>query len=330
VSRGRLGGASAPAARREDLHVRAGGGLRSAPSWARSRRTATSPSWCSTPGWRPTEAGRTQAFDAIGRRLERCATPARRCQGTRRRAVRRGLRDRLIGYGGAAWGALRDFVAEVLELEGAVVEPFGAGRARRAGSGCARRPDGGGRSWRGSASAPSCRATSIPIRPGGRLARPLRRPARRARPAGANGNSRCRPARRNSPIPSGCSNARSTCPTRVCGRFHAVTAHLDALPAADVPLHRVCPTRSAKGWSGSDSISAPAPVLDEVLARLLPSMAAGTDWQAPRNREVRLAAGPGWDAATLERRVRPLLDVRVREALRPFLHAMRLRPRARP
>ncbi len=65
-------------------------------------------------------------------------------------------------------------------------------------------------------------------------------------------------------------------------------------------------------------------VLDEVLARLRLYIAAESDWQAPEP-EVRLAAGPGWDAATLERRVRPLLDVRVREALEPFLRAMRSR-----
>jgi hypothetical protein len=65
-------------------------------------------------------------------------------------------------------------------------------------------------------------------------------------------------------------------------------------------------------------------VLDEVLGRLQPSMAGETDWQAPEP-EVRVAAGPAWDAATLERRVRPLLAARVRDALDPFLRAMRAR-----
>jgi hypothetical protein len=65
-------------------------------------------------------------------------------------------------------------------------------------------------------------------------------------------------------------------------------------------------------------------VLDEVLKRLRPFMVGETDWQTPEE-EVRVAAGPGWDAATLDRRVRPLLDARVREALGPFLRAMRSR-----
>jgi hypothetical protein len=48
------------------------------------------------------------------------------------------------------------------------------------------------------------------------------------------------------------------------------------------------------------------------------------DWQAPAP-EVRAAAGPGWDGAMLESRVRPVLDARVKEDLAPFLRAMRRR-----
>src|ERR1700674_199279 len=65
-------------------------------------------------------------------------------------------------------------------------------------------------------------------------------------------------------------------------------------------------------------------VLDEVLARLRPAVVDEPVWQAP-GPEGRLAAGPGWDAAPLENRVQPLLDFRVRQALEPFLRAMRAR-----
>jgi hypothetical protein len=64
-------------------------------------------------------------------------------------------------------------------------------------------------------------------------------------------------------------------------------------------------------------------VVDELLARLRPAL-ADADWQAPEP-AVRLAAGPGWDTAALESRVRPLLNRRVREDLEPFVRAMRRR-----
>ena len=45
------------------------------------------------------------------------------------------------------------------------------------------------------------------------------------------------------------------------------------------------------------------------------------DWQAP-DRATKLAAGPGWSAATIDARVRPLLD---QQSMEPFLRAMRRR-----
>jgi len=65
-------------------------------------------------------------------------------------------------------------------------------------------------------------------------------------------------------------------------------------------------------------------VIDDVVARLRRLLPHEADWQAP-DPEVRAAAGPGWDAATLESRVRPLLDARVKSDLEPFLRAMRRR-----
>ena len=48
------------------------------------------------------------------------------------------------------------------------------------------------------------------------------------------------------------------------------------------------------------------------------------DWETPAP-DVRTAAGSGWDGATLESRVRPILDARVKDELAPFLRAMRRR-----
>jgi hypothetical protein len=61
-----------------------------------------------------------------------------------------------------------------------------------------------------------------------------------------------------------------------------------------------------------------------MVARLRPLLQQEADWQTPAP-EVRAAAGPGWDVATLESRVRPVLDARVKEDLAPFLRAMRRR-----
>ena len=53
-------------------------------------------------------------------------------------------------------------------------------------------------------------------------------------------------------------------------------------------------------------------------------LAQVSDWQVPTP-TVKLAAGPGWSAATTTARVRPLLDTQVRESMEPFLRAMRRR-----
>jgi hypothetical protein len=65
-------------------------------------------------------------------------------------------------------------------------------------------------------------------------------------------------------------------------------------------------------------------VIDDITARLRRLLAQEADWQAP-DPEVRAAAGSGWDGATLESRVRQLLDVRVKSDLELFLRAMRRR-----
>jgi hypothetical protein len=65
-------------------------------------------------------------------------------------------------------------------------------------------------------------------------------------------------------------------------------------------------------------------VIDDFTPRLRELLAAEVEWQVP-DPEVRRAAGPGWDASNLEARVPPLLRYRVRLEVEPFLGAMRRR-----
>jgi hypothetical protein len=66
-------------------------------------------------------------------------------------------------------------------------------------------------------------------------------------------------------------------------------------------------------------------VLDDILPRLRPLLRAqDCEWRAPEP-DMRHAAGPAWDVATLRARVAPLLEHTVRRELEPFLRAMRRR-----
>lgn len=65
-------------------------------------------------------------------------------------------------------------------------------------------------------------------------------------------------------------------------------------------------------------------LVSDILARLRPALAQMPDWYAP-DPAIRQAAGPGWSAATLSVRLHPLLDLQVRESMEPFLRAMRRR-----
>ena len=75
-------------------------------------------------------------------------------------------------------------------------------------------------------------------------------------------------------------------------------------------------------WIGFNAGTGAA--LGEVLPRLRTYMDGEATWQAP-DPEAREAAGSGWDAAELEARVRPALDASVRVELAPFLRAMQRR-----
>jgi hypothetical protein len=65
-------------------------------------------------------------------------------------------------------------------------------------------------------------------------------------------------------------------------------------------------------------------VIDNVLARLRPMLGSDAEWQVP-GPDVRSVAGAAWDAATLEKRVQPLLKHLVRLEMEPFLRMMRRR-----
>jgi predicted RNA-binding Zn-ribbon protein involved in translation (DUF1610 family) len=65
-------------------------------------------------------------------------------------------------------------------------------------------------------------------------------------------------------------------------------------------------------------------VIDDFVPRLRDLLSADGEWQVPEA-EARLAAGPAWEVSTLERRVTPLLRQHVRREVEPFLRTMRRR-----
>ena len=65
-------------------------------------------------------------------------------------------------------------------------------------------------------------------------------------------------------------------------------------------------------------------VIDAFAPRLRSLLAADAEWQVP-DPEVRRAAGPAWDASVLDGRVKPLIKHSVRNEVEPFLRTMRRR-----
>ena len=65
-------------------------------------------------------------------------------------------------------------------------------------------------------------------------------------------------------------------------------------------------------------------VIDTFAPRLRSLLAADAEWQVP-DPEVRRAAGPAWDASVLDGRVKPLIKHSVRNEVEPFLRTMRRR-----
>ena len=217
-------------------------------------------------------------------------------------------------------GALRDFVAEVLEMQGAAVEAV--------------EPDGL------EVLAPATLGATMGWPELARLGFGAELP-QHAIPIGLEGDwldrfgallgEHGRWAERQLTLPA--STAQLGNPERVLERaldlpnavwrFHAVTATWTRCLVLTFRYTALSDEkREGLVWLGFNLGT--GAVLDEVLARLRPAMVDEPVWQAPEP-EVRLAAGPGWDAAALENRVQPLLDFRVRQALEPFLRAMRAR-----
>lgn len=65
-------------------------------------------------------------------------------------------------------------------------------------------------------------------------------------------------------------------------------------------------------------------VIDAFAPRLRSLLAADAEWQVP-DPEVRRAAGPAWDASVLDGRVKPLIKHSLRNEVEPFLRTMRRR-----
>jgi hypothetical protein len=65
-------------------------------------------------------------------------------------------------------------------------------------------------------------------------------------------------------------------------------------------------------------------VIDDFAPRLRSLLAADAEWQVP-DPEVRRSAGPAWDASVLDGRVKPLIKHSVRNEVEPFLRTMRRR-----
>jgi hypothetical protein len=65
-------------------------------------------------------------------------------------------------------------------------------------------------------------------------------------------------------------------------------------------------------------------LISDILAQLRPALAQAADWHMP-DTATKHVVGPGWSAATLAARLRPLLEREARDSMEPFLRAMRRR-----
>jgi hypothetical protein len=65
-------------------------------------------------------------------------------------------------------------------------------------------------------------------------------------------------------------------------------------------------------------------LISDILAQLRPALAQTADWHMP-DTATKHVVGPGWSAATLAARLRPLLEREARDSMEPFLRAMRRR-----
>ena len=246
-----------------------------------------------------TEAGRAEAFDALGRRLQGSAGAPRECQGARRRPVRRRLRDRVSRADERAAGFRR--------------RPAGApGRGRR-----------GARAGRLEVLAPA------PLRTTAGLARARASRLRNAtRPGtiaialegdwldrfgallGDEGRWSEREVRLPAPVPPPSDPERLLdraldLPNAVW-RFQGMSATWTRCLMLAFRYTAVSDEkREGLIWLGFNLGT--GAVINDILARLRPALAQMADWHVP-DPATRRAAGPGWSAATLAARLRPLLE----------------------
>jgi hypothetical protein len=216
-------------------------------------------------------------------------------------------------------GALRDFVAELLEHEGAAVEPFD--------------PDGL------AVLAPPALQGSFGWQELTRLGFGATLPAG-AIPIGLDGEwldrfggligERGRFVERQLVLPA----TPPDDPQRLLGHAlvlpNAVWRFVDARPAwarCLILAFRYAAVSDEKReglvWLGFNQTTG-AVLDDTILEPLRRLLAENPDWH-PIEPEAVGTAGPGWNSATLLDRVRPLLDRRIRRDLEPFVRAMRRR-----
>lgn len=218
-------------------------------------------------------------------------------------------------------GALRDFVADMLEAEGAAIEPV--------------EPDGL------EVLAPPDLRAAMGWAEFARLGFGATLPAG-AMPIGLEGDwldrfgtllgERGRLAERQLVVADNVAAPRD--PERLLDRAldlpNAVWRLHDAKPAWTCCLLLACrytaisdEKREGLVWLGFNQGT--GAVMDgDFLRRLRTHLAGVVDWQVPEP-DIRRAAGAAWDAATLAAQVRPLVEHQVRRDLEPFLNATRRR-----
>ena len=325
VTRGTLEEQVLATAGRKDLRCSSWSSARSAPSSAAWRRSASSPIWCWTPGWRPPRPRRAAGLRCARPAARPGAPAARGRQGARREAVRRGFRD---GVRADAW-------------EPCAISSPTCWRARARSS--SRWSRTGSKCWR-----PSRLRAAMGWPELARLGFGAELPAG-AMPVGLEGDwldrfgallgerGRCAErqlvaaARRRAGDPERLLDRHSIFPTRSGACM--TPAGLDALPAARLPLHRHV-RREARG-AGLARLQRrrPARPSTTIVRRACVMLLAG---------EVRLAApdrrcaprGRAWPGT------RPTLDGADPAAARsagparsgalPARHAAAPRPRPRP
>ena len=217
-------------------------------------------------------------------------------------------------------GALRDFVADVLEIEGAAVEPVDpdgldvvAPDALRAAMG-----------WPELARLGFGTALPVGATPVGFEGEWLDR-------FGALLGERGRWAERALVLPS---------PVAAPGNPERLLEHVFDLPNAtwryrgEAPAWARCLLLAFRYTAVSDDKrdglvwlcfnQSTGAVLNDILPRLRSLLLIPCEWRAPEL-HMRHAAGPTWNAATLRARVSPWIEHSVRRELEPFLHAMRRR-----